>query len=40
MIIQYMLFLSKKHKKRVELAWGIVSIFVILSMVLLYLPIF
>ncbi len=35
-----MLFLSKKNKKKVEFIWGIISILVINSMIILYMPIF
>jgi hypothetical protein len=39
-IIRYMLFMGKKNKKRIELIWSIISILVVISMVLLYMPIF
>gem|GEM_PF-1059736 len=34
-----MLF-NKKHQKRLQVIWGILSILIILSMILLYSPIF
>jgi len=34
-----MLF-NKKHQKRIQVVWAIVSIFIIISMILLYSPIF
>jgi hypothetical protein len=33
-----MLFMSKKNKRRVEVIWGVISILVIVSMTLLYMP--
>ena len=33
-----MLFMSKKNKRKIEIAWGIISILVIVSMILLYMP--
>jgi hypothetical protein len=38
--ISHMSFFGKKNKKRVELIWGVVSVLVAISMVLLYMPIF
>ncbi len=35
-----MLFFGKKNKRKIELIWGAISIFIIFSMILLYLPIF
>lgn len=34
-----MLF-QKKHKGKVQLIWGIVAVLVIVSMILLYFPVF
>jgi hypothetical protein len=30
---------SKKHKKKVGIAWGIVSILIIIMMIALYMPV-
>lgn len=34
-----MLF-NKKHQKKIQLIWGILAIVVIVSMILLYFPVF
>jgi len=39
-MIPHMLFLSKKNKKKVEFIWEIISILVVISMILLYMPMF
>ncbi len=39
-MIHHMLFMSKKNKRRFEVIWGVISLLVILSMILLYMPIF
>ena len=30
---------SKKHKKRMNIAWGIVSVLIIILMIALYMPV-
>ena len=35
----YMLF-NKKHQKKIQIVWAALSIFIIISMILLYSPIF
>ncbi len=38
-IVNYMLF-NKKHQKRIQITFAVISILVIISMILLYSPIF
>ncbi len=34
------MFFSKKHQKKIQIIWGILVILIIISMILLYSPIF
>lgn len=36
---KYMLF-NKKHQKKIQTAWVVVCVLIIISMILLYMPIF
>jgi predicted nucleic acid-binding Zn ribbon protein len=38
-ILNYMLF-NKKHQKKIQVAWAVVSVLIIVSMILLYSPMF